>query len=243
MSALYEAIHAVMNRVGYVQKTGQVSGGQVRYRFASEVDLLQALRPAMVEAGLMLLPVGCVVQQEMDRVEKSGRDGKPYIVTTVRARSTVAYRLAHVSGEYVDLQVCGEGQDSGDKSTPKAMTIALKYALRQAFLIETGDDPDESASPVQSPPPPPPPAPKSALPEWRRDLDAALRDAGAKSAADADALIRCVTDQGDGSCSVTSLAQARADEATAGLVLAGLRDALGGLSREALMDSANQYRR
>src|SRR3990167_1905296 len=34
----------------------------------------------------------------------------------------------------------------GDKSVNKAMTGMLKYALRQTFLIETGDDPDTAPS-------------------------------------------------------------------------------------------------
>jgi hypothetical protein len=34
----------------------------------------------------------------------------------------------------------------GDKATAKAMTGAYKYALRQTFCIETGDDPDKDPS-------------------------------------------------------------------------------------------------
>ena len=36
--------------------------------------------------------------------------------------------------------------DVGDKSANKAATGLLKYALRQTFLIETGDDPDAESS-------------------------------------------------------------------------------------------------
>ena len=57
------------------------------------------------------------------------------------------YRLSHISGQYEDIQVLGEGSDSLDKAANKAMTVAYKYALRQAFLIETGDDdPDRHGS-------------------------------------------------------------------------------------------------
>ena len=47
---------------------------------------------------------------------------------------------------YIDVTAPGEGADSGDKSGNKANTCAYKYALRQTFVIETGDDPDEEAS-------------------------------------------------------------------------------------------------
>ncbi len=134
-----KAVLGVMAEVAYVQKGGRVSGGGMNYSFAGEADLLQALRPAMVKHELALLPIGAVLSEHHETVEtKYG----PKASRTVRVVST--FRLLHSSGESIDLQVAGEGQDKGDKATAKAMTIALKYALRQAFLIETGDDPDRS---------------------------------------------------------------------------------------------------
>lgn len=135
---LAAAVLAVMGEVGYVHKSGRVSSAGANYTFAGEVDLLRVLRPAMVAHGLCMLPVATELREHHETVP--GRDGKPRTSRTVRVVQT--YRLLHVSGEYQDLVVVGEGQDSGDKAGAKAMTIALKYALRQAFLVETGDDPD-----------------------------------------------------------------------------------------------------
>lgn len=39
----------------------------------------------------------------------------------------------------VSSTICGEAMDSGDKSCNKSMSIALKYALMQMFLIPTKD--------------------------------------------------------------------------------------------------------
>ena len=50
------------------------------------------------------------------------------------------YRLANVSGEWMDVEIMSEGVDNGDKATFKALTGALKYALVQLCLIPTGDD-------------------------------------------------------------------------------------------------------
>jgi hypothetical protein len=147
-NSLYSAMLAVMGEIGYVQKTGKVQGGGMNYRFAGEAALLKALRPHMVAHGLLLFPVACELREHHEVVEtKYG----PKPSRTIRTVST--YRLAHVSGEHVDLQVAGEGQDKGDKATAKAMTIALKYALRQAFLIETGDDPDTTRPEADYEPP------------------------------------------------------------------------------------------
>ena len=48
------ALHEVMAKVGYVQKTGK--NAFHGYKYAGEADLLAVLRPAMVEAGLLLIP-------------------------------------------------------------------------------------------------------------------------------------------------------------------------------------------
>jgi hypothetical protein len=60
-------------------------------------------------------------------------------------------RFTHApSDTHIDVFATGEGADSGDKSGNKASTGMLKYALRQTFLIETGDDPDSTPSDGQA---------------------------------------------------------------------------------------------
>ena len=62
------------------------------------------------------------------------------------------------------VKVLGDGADTGDKASYKAMTGAMKYALRQTFVIETGDDPDDTPSDVQERAPKDKPAPKANAP-------------------------------------------------------------------------------
>ena len=45
----------------------------------------------------------------------------------------------------LDFQSIGTGADSGDKAPYKATTGAIKYALLTAFLIPTGDDPENDS--------------------------------------------------------------------------------------------------
>jgi hypothetical protein len=67
--------------------------------------------------------------------------------TMNRTVVVMVYRFAHApTGSFIDVPVSGEGADVGDKSANKALTGAYKYALRQALLIETGDDPDKFPS-------------------------------------------------------------------------------------------------
>ena len=49
-----------------------------------------------------------------------------------------------IPGSSITVQAVGEGADAGDKASYKAATGLYKYALRQTFCIETGDDPDAS---------------------------------------------------------------------------------------------------
>lgn len=149
---LLTAINTVMHAVGYVQKQ-RASG--LNYSFAGEAALIAALRPAMVENGLTLVPVGMTIL-----FSEGFSNTKGTLMHHVRVGAT--YRLSHApTGEREDLYAIGEAIDAGDKACNKAMTGAYKYALRQGFMIETGDDPDENPSEnyERKAPAPPPPSP------------------------------------------------------------------------------------
>ena len=60
-------------------------------------------------------------------------------------RINVTYHFTHSDGSHADITVYGEAMDSGDKATTKAMSIALKYALLQMFLIPTEEEKDRDA--------------------------------------------------------------------------------------------------
>ena len=132
-----KAILEVMGSVGYVQKQ---SASGLQYTYASESALIAALRPAMIEAGVF-----CYI------VEIPSIEQLPYVTSNGKAMNrTIAHgivRFGHPeSGTFIDVHAMGEGADIGDKAGNKAATGLLKYALRQTFLIETGDDPDQQSS-------------------------------------------------------------------------------------------------
>ena len=158
---LAAALLHVYERVGYAQKTGSMAHGD-RYRYASEGDLISAVRPLMVEAGVVG-PIPIAVER-LDIEHAPTRKGARQFCTDV----TVTYRFLHgPTGESIDVQTIGRGIDVGDKGPYKALTGAFKYALRQTFCIETGDDPDRTASNAQeaeaAQPPPQRQAPRKPL--------------------------------------------------------------------------------
>lgn len=134
----HKDIHAALAGVyasvnGYVQKTKSEG---LRYSFASEADLIAKLRPAMVDNGVT---IHVHEYTDLQRSVVQTAKGASMNVCTLRA----IVRFTHAtSGTFIDVQALGEGADSGDKAGNKAMTCAYKYALRQTFAIETGDDPD-----------------------------------------------------------------------------------------------------
>jgi hypothetical protein len=136
MSAkIAQALHQVMMSVGYVQKTGK--NNFHGYKYAGEADLLEKLRPAMLDAGLLLIPS----IQSVSPIDDHG-------ITTVQ----MEYTLVHKDGEVWPHKIgaAGAGGDKnkngvGDKGLYKAITGANKYLLFKLFQIETGDDPENDA--------------------------------------------------------------------------------------------------
>jgi len=157
MSKINEAILNVYKEVGYVYKEGRIEFGRTKYSFAGEADFIKALRPVMITHGLTWRQKK-VTHVEVNQVIVQ----KPIIDLTIfdktiiiekevlryEALVDIIYEIRHVEGECLDIPSTGFGIDTGDKALAKALTMALKYALRQLFLIETGDDPDNTASEV-----------------------------------------------------------------------------------------------
>jgi hypothetical protein len=134
---IHEAINAIMQEVGYVKK--QRSAG-LNYSYAGEAALIEALRPAMVDNG-----VYCYVKEitDIQRSEYATKSGTAMVNISLTAKIEFVHAP---SGSSIIVTARGEGSDSGDKASNKASTGAYKYALRQTFCIETGDDPDKFAS-------------------------------------------------------------------------------------------------
>lgn len=130
---IHEAIINVMNEVGYVQKE---SSRGLKYSYASETALIQALRPELIANGIYAY----VSNYQPERDGYVSTRGTAMTSTLVSGQVTFVHAP---SDTQIVVHALGEGADPGDKSANKAMTGMLKYALRQTFLIETGDDPDQ----------------------------------------------------------------------------------------------------
>lgn len=127
MSEIYAAISRTMKDIGAVGKTER--NEQQRYMYRGIDAIMNALNPAMIKNGIFVVPE--VLEQT--REERTTAKGTLLIYSVVR----VAYRFYASDGSYVEAVTMGEGMDSGDKATNKAMAAALKYACFQTFMIPT----------------------------------------------------------------------------------------------------------
>lgn len=129
-STLAEKLAQVRRRIGYIQKRGH--NELFGYSYAMAADIAGAVGDALAELRVVVIPrLASIVSEPLPAA-------KERVVRVV-----MDYTLIDAeSGERETIRVAGEGRDPGDKGPYKAMTGALKYALLQAFLIATGDDPE-----------------------------------------------------------------------------------------------------
>lgn len=129
---IYQKISSVMNEVGAIGKNHK--NPQQGYFFRGIDDLYAALQPALIAHQVFYVPNVIKIERE----ERQNRSGGALIYTNLQ----VEYTFYAADGSSVKAVVAGEAMDSGDKSTNKAMSAALKYALLQIFCVptETSED-------------------------------------------------------------------------------------------------------
>ena len=139
---IYSAILGVMADVGAIGKDKKNQQQGFKYRGID--DVMNALQPAMVKNGVFVAPT--IIDQRREERQTSKGGNLIYSVVTIK------YTFYAKDGSSVDVTVIGEGMDSGDKATNKAMSIAFKYACFQLFCIPTEEmkDPDAETPPANT---------------------------------------------------------------------------------------------
>lgn len=140
---IFETINAVMEEVGAVGKNSR--NEQQKYMYRGVDDVMNALNPAFIKHKLLMVPE--VVSQK--REERQTANGKNIIYSVL----SVKYTFYAEDGSSIYTIVPGEGMDSGDKASNKAMSAAFKYACFQTFCIPTEEmqDPDAETPPPSKP--------------------------------------------------------------------------------------------
>lgn len=143
---IYQRMSLATDKIRRVAKNLTVQASKTTsYKAVSETDILDAVKPVEVECGIYSYPYQRTIL-DTQVLETETQQGYTRKQMFMRIEST--YRFINVDNpqEYIDITSYGDGIDSGDKLTGKAMTYCDKYALMKAYKISTGDDPDQNAS-------------------------------------------------------------------------------------------------
>lgn len=178
---IYELMPKIMAEVPSISKDRK--NAQQGYQFRGIDDVYNALNGILAKHRIFMSAEVLDVKRE-ERPSKSGG-------TMAFVQTHVRYRFNAPDGSYVTTDSLGEGMDAGDKATAKAMSVAQKYALFQAFLIPTADAKDienDSPEPVYVEPKPEP------ITDDQRLVITSLIDSKKRDMEDTDALVAKVND-------------------------------------------------
>lgn len=130
MTAVYKAISNVAREMAETGiKKGSVNQQQ-GFMFRGIDAVYNALAPALVKHGLLILPR--IIERTV--AERQTQRGGLLFYVVVKAE----FEFVSVEdGSKHTVVTYGEAMDSGDKATNKAMSIAYKYAAFQTFCIPT----------------------------------------------------------------------------------------------------------
>ena len=124
-----------------IGKEKKVTGGG-NYKYRGIDDVYAALAPLLASNHLYIAPIA------MDKEpEAMAMGGKMRLI-----RLKITYRVTcAIDGSYVDVVALGDGMDTGDKASGKAMSYAYKSLMFQLFCIpvEGQPDTDTDSSPAE----------------------------------------------------------------------------------------------
>lgn len=142
---LVERLVAVKRDIGAVGKGDR--NAQQGFNFRGIDAVMNAVAGPFMKHGIMAYPAKVVSVERGTATTSKGS-----MMNTV----SVIVRYAFTDGvDILEFEAAGEAFDSGDKATPKAMSVAYRTALIQALSLPT-DEPDPDSESYEAVPPPEP---------------------------------------------------------------------------------------
>lgn len=133
LPTIVQAMSAAMRQVLAVGKDDKNTAQNFNFRGIDAV--LNALGPALRNHGIV--PVPTVVDKDVQLIENNNGRKVRFAVLDVE------YTFYGPRGDKITARVVGEAMDFGDKVISKAMSVAYRTALIQAFALPTQEaDPD-----------------------------------------------------------------------------------------------------
>lgn len=128
---LVEKILEIMKEIQYLSKDDKVEFGSTKYKALSEEKVTTIMREQLIKHKIVVFPIA----------QTASRVGT---ITHV----DVIYRMVNTEdpNDFIEIASCGDGADTQDKGSGKAMTYAYKYMWLRTFALPTGEDPDKISS-------------------------------------------------------------------------------------------------
>jgi hypothetical protein len=143
--SIYVLLNKVMDDVGAVRKEDK--NQHQRFMFRGIDAVVKAVYPALVKHGVIVVP-NLLEHRTSEVTVGSKRTPMSLCIVTVR------YTFWGPAGDSVETTVAAEAMDSGDKATPKAMSVAFRTALLQALCLPTDEEDPDASSYARSEPVP-----------------------------------------------------------------------------------------
>ena len=136
---IFESITNIISEIPAIGKTKE--NIQQKFKYRGIDDVMNAMQPLLAKYKVFIVPEVLEQTREERQTQKGG--------TLIYSICKIQYTFYAEDGSHVSAITIGEGMDSGDKATNKAMAIAMKYALFQVFCIPTDEmkDPDAETPP------------------------------------------------------------------------------------------------
>ncbi len=151
---IYKQISRVMSDVSAIGKNQK--NAKQGYAYRGVDDCYNELNPIMAKYNIFT--TSDVIEARFEERKSSSGNALFFV------RLTIKFTFYAEDGSYVTSTTVGEGMDSGDKASNKAMAVAHKYALTQIFMVPTADKKDPETESHDVKPAPIKDKPKSDLP-------------------------------------------------------------------------------
>ena len=139
---IYEKWQAMMDETGAIEKDTEVGYGNNKYRAVGEAAVLNMVKPLLKKYKLIVFPVDVKAKEMVDNVITAKGEATRAVTQVV-----VTWQIVDTeSGEKMEMVTVGNGADSQDKGTGKAMTYAYKVLFQKSLMLFSGEDTDNTHS-------------------------------------------------------------------------------------------------
>ena len=142
---IYKKIIEVMKEIKPIAKSEKNT--QQHFNFRGIDAVYNALHPLLKAHDIFCTPE--VLHDTVDRKELTTAKGGKMI----NVGMSIKFSFYTEDGSSVSVTTYGEGQDSGDKSSGKAQSMAMKQAYIQIFAIPVADAPQDRDADYTTPEP------------------------------------------------------------------------------------------